>query len=56
MKVFYNRQSIVILFKNNYFLHFSTKDMWLYPKRDRNYLNGKCDLAGWLFMYLGKFK
>ena len=39
--------------KRDYILQFTTKEPWLLPKHDSQYLNGKCNLYGWLFMYIG---
>lgn len=39
--------------KNKYFLQFSLKDPWIFPKKDSKFLNGKITLYGWLFIYFG---
>ena len=67
-KIIFNGRALKILRKNgtfvfvngkdvsrNFLIQFSLKDPWILPKHDPKYLNGDCDLYGWLFFYFGRF-
>lgn len=67
-KIIFNGKVLKILRKNgtfvfingkdasrNFLIQFSLKDPWILPKHDSKFLDGGCDLYGWLFFYFGRF-
>lgn len=55
----YKKATVLFLFckKNNniskLYFQISAKDMWLIPKYDKNFLDGKMPLFGWIIFYFG---
>lgn len=52
-KLDYNKGIFYLNFRNNIYLFMLTfKHPWLFPKKDKNYLD-EYTLYGWLFIYWG---